>query len=102
MELSLRKQNLIRFIYERFDKYEFDRSKAYVGDVTKYFPTYEAFMNFQTQTIDQFSEKDIDAIEYLINLLPMLQLMDKESMIPWPASGFVFAPDLTIVLFHER
>ena len=67
-----------------------------------FFEDYDELVRYQTQSLDQMSEGQIASIEILIQMVPTIDIMDKEGMSPWKSSGFVFNKNGRIVIFHER
>lgn len=102
MDLAARKESLLNFIRSRFDEHDFERAQMLGADIVNTFRTYNDFLNFQRSVIDQFTSESIHSAEFLKNMIPMIQMVDKESMLPWAASGFAFLPGNRVMIFHER
>ena len=98
--MDQRKQRIIDFILDHFDGDDFERNQNYGSEIN--FETYDELEAFQRSLVNGFNESSIATTELLIKLIPMINIMDKEGMIPWESSGFLFNSDHKIVIFHER
>lgn len=100
IELTPDKQTIIDFIKKQFVENDFDRSKK-ITDTLEYFDTYNEFISFQKAVI--FNLKNMDKLNMIIELITNneIQNMDKESMIPFPTSGFYFKDNSSLVLFND-
>lgn len=67
------------------------------------FLTYKDFVNYQLVNINNTNEYTIETLEFFKNqILPVSNLMDKESTTQFRASGFAFNSNGRIVLFNDH
>lgn len=105
---------LHEFILDRFDKYDVDRG----GDKEDFeysladLPVTEeeygddgwstVFSICQRYFINKADKKTVKTLVSLAKSVAQFQCMDKETMVPFAMSGFVFSSRGKIVLFNER
>ena len=101
--MSEGKEQLKTFIQAKFHEYDTERYPDYVKD---YFGTndYEKLMEHNRKLIDEMSESDIEDLLTLMKLRKRHKMMnmDKESMVPFDTSGFIFTMNDELVIFNER
>lgn len=101
--LIQRKQAIVDFIIKHFTVYDFERSNSLNnGDDGIYFGNYDELIEYQRKALEPMSEGQIASLEMLILMIPTMNNMDKESMVVFETSGFVFNKNAKIVIFNER
>ena len=88
--LAQRKDRLYQFIVHNFDEESYMHDEELESDIFAYFTSYAQFMNYQRQNVDALNADTLTVLEYVIQLLPNIELMDKEDTIPMPADGLIF------------
>lgn len=105
MDLKVRRQKILNFIYEHFDELDFDEGKYSrefgLDQLIKKFKNYNELIQFQRSVVNEFTEENLFSIEFLIQLLPLLQIMNQKDTILWKIKGFLFAPENQIVLIYQ-
>ena len=98
------------FIVSTFGKYDLDRyNDRFRNDEERKqfgfdFGSMANFRAVQKKFVDEANEKMIVKLEALMLLIKTdeVNLMDKESMVPFPASGFCFDTEGKLIVFNER
>lgn len=100
MSLQTRKNNLIQYIFSHLSEDEFNGGSS---DDALGFPNYDEFLQAQQNFINGYNEQSIQTLEFLRDsIIPNINVMDKESMIDFNASGFALNDSGRIVVFNER
>lgn len=104
MNLATRKQNMIAYLLASVDQDEFDRGMAeYNTDEVLGFTNYQDFVAYQTAAVNQTDEYALQTLEFLRDkIIPNAELVDKESMAGFEASGMVFNHSGKFVFVNER
>jgi len=85
------------------DEDDFERGFGQNDETFLGFNSYDEFAVFQRDLVTLFTEDSVTTMLFLADsLLNRFDLMDKESMVPFPASGFCFDINQRIVIFNER
>jgi len=95
------RQEIYSFIKSRMDKYDFDRGYAseYIGD------NYINFLRYNEDQAMNISVEELTFVTFLKNRIQngYISNMDKNSMIPFQASGFAWNPkNGQLIIFNER
>lgn len=94
--LLARKRDVLNYILASIDEDDFDDG-ADLG-----FDDYRDFENYQ-RAVDGTDEYTLQTLEFLKNqVAPISNLMDKETMIEFPASGFAFNTRGEFVFVNEK
>ena len=97
MDLNLRKKDLVRYLISGIHEASFTRgvSAPHLG-----FRSYNDFVAYQQNIINQFDENSILTLELIRNnLLPIVKVVDRPSMNTYKAAGFVFDSAANIVFY---
>lgn len=100
MDLISRKEELIRFLTDGIDEYHFTNGLQgrQLG-----FKSYNEFIEFQRQIINQYNENSIAMLETIRDtFLPITKVLDQPSMNIYKAAGFVFDVTGNIVYYDAR
>jgi len=98
--LPARKNAIYNFIAQNFDQYDYERGFN-DNSLGRSEHSYQRFMDLQRRTVDALDHVTVEFLEQIIAFMPHLELVDKESMVKFPANGFVFEGG-KLVIFHER
>ncbi len=90
MSLFERKERLYQFIARNFLDYDFERAEDQESEIIEGFNSYAQFLDYQRRNVDALNVDTLTVLEYVIQLLPNIELMDKEGMIPFKADGLIF------------
>jgi len=90
--LAQRKDRLYQFIVSRFSEYDYERVQSEKTDDFEEFAAepYETFMAYQRQNVDALNADTLTVLEYLLQLLPNIDILDKEVMVSGSADGLIF------------
>lgn len=100
MDVISRKHELIRFLTTGIDEYHFVNG---LNGVQLGFKSYDDFVDFQRQIINNYNEFSISVLELIINtLLPITKVIDRPSMDIYKAAGFVFDAAGNIVYYNSQ
>ena len=96
MNLRQRKDYIINYINEFLDQNEawFDGPGTTFG-----FDSYNDFVKYQEQSINNLGEKEIVQLEMLMNLIPMINLIDMDNMTEQPSAGFIINKNNKISIY---
>lgn len=98
--MDFRKADLIRFLISGIDEYHF--TNGFHG-IQLGFKSYNEFVDFQKQLINQYNESSIAMLEMIRNtLLPITKVIDRPSMSIYNVTGFVFDVNGNIVYYDAR
>lgn len=112
--LNKRKNDLINYIVESMNDYDFDRglglhedfnSDQNIHEEAKVlgFKSWPEFVSFQQFWVGRLKTAEIKFYEELINRLNnKAMLMDKESMVAFDYEGFAFDHRGNLILFNSR
>lgn len=98
MDLQVRKQNILNYIMGSIDKEYFD----FYSEVSLKFDSYEEFVKYQTNIVDNANSEQIRTLEFLQKLITPnaekrrttnLNFMDKEDMLSNRIYGFIYGKD---------
>ncbi len=104
MDIQQRRNNLAQFIIGSFDPYDFDRAKRYPNNrIGQPFATYNDFRNYQIHAANNIDINTLNFAEQLMLLIEGVGMahVDKEDMILFPISGFMFING-RFITFNER
>ncbi len=96
------RQNLYQFIATHMDQYELSRVDPTApngwGD-----RNIKNLLQHNKQVLSGLDAKQLESLSLLKTFIETnLEIMDKETMIPWKASGFIFNYENRLIVFHER
>ena len=103
--LDERKSKLIEWILDRMSEDDFERGIELNGPDEGFigFHSYEEFESSNKSKVMSLDEEKLKFYEKIRNeLIPNTDLMDKETVVPWEASGFCFSWNGRLIIFHER
>lgn len=111
------RDRLKEFIRENLSEYDIGRGHGFeyldpqgddneddeVGQLGGNVTRLERLFQFNDQHIDNLSESEARDLDVLrCSIINGFSTMDKESMVPFDASGFVFSTDGKLIVFNER
>lgn len=99
MDLTSRKNDLIKFLINGIDEAHFTNGLQgrQLG-----FKSYNEFMEFQKELVNQYNENSVASLELIRNMVPMTKVIDRPSMNNYRAAGFVFDAAGNIVYYDSR
>jgi hypothetical protein len=95
-----RKSKLIRFLVNGIDEAKFNNGLQgrQLG-----FKSYNDFVRYQTQLVNQFNEDSVTTLEMIRdNLLPVTKIIDRTSMNTYKSAGFIFDISDNIVFYGAQ
>lgn len=104
LDINTRKQNMINYLLDNLDEDEFDRGIQEYGDEQALgFDNYQQFVDYQKAAVNQADEYQLQTLEFLRDkIVPRSELVDKESVSGFQASGMVFDYEGNFVFLNER
>jgi hypothetical protein len=89
------------------DEDDFERIRDIQPENVEGLETYEAFVEWNTNCVNEFSARDVAWAQTLIGICAMLRhgqlkMVDMESCGEWTAGGFYFNAKKELVIAHPR
>jgi hypothetical protein len=100
MDLSARKIHLINYLRNGISAVHFTNGMqgSQLG-----FKSYNEFLEFQKQIVNQFNENSIKTLETIRDeLVPITKVIDRTNLNHYPAAGFIFDAVGNIIYYDAR
>lgn len=97
--LQQRGRNLYYKIIRSMDTYSFERGLEHSEDE---FLGFNSYKDFQLDFINKLTEGQMDTFDFLSGIEPHIRILEEESEIDVPMSGFCINSDGKIVIISPR